>query len=92
MSLPVVWSTRARRDFGVILAYIRTQSPRGAASIRNLVQSSVERLPAYPLIHREGRVPGTREAVVHPNYLYVYQVRAADIRILRVVHARQTYP
>jgi toxin ParE1/3/4 len=88
----IVWSRRARYDLGQALDFIRKRSPSGAATIQNLVQSSVEKLAAYPHLHREGRVPGTREAVVHPNYLYVYVVREDVIIILRVLHARQQYP
>nr|WP_259640053.1 type II toxin-antitoxin system RelE/ParE family toxin [Pseudomonas syringae] len=52
----------------------------------------VEALPLHPYIHRPGRVPGTREAVVHPNYLVVYRVGTERISILDVLHARQEYP
>jgi toxin ParE1/3/4 len=36
-------------------------------------------------------VPGTREAVVHPNYILVYRVGEC-IEVLAVLHARQQYP
>jgi plasmid stabilization system protein ParE len=48
-------------------------------------------LPDHPFIHRPGRVTGTREAVVHPNYILIYRV-AEQIEILAVLHARQQYP
>jgi len=35
--------------------------------------------------------PGTREAIVHPNYILVYRV-GETIDILAVLHARQQYP
>ncbi len=92
MSLQIIWSPRARYDLAVTIDYIRQHSPRGAETIRNLIRSSVERVSAYPLMHRDGRVSGTREAVVHANYLYVYTVRQETIEILRVLHARQRYP
>ena len=41
---------------------------------------------------RLGRVPGTREHVVHPNYIVVYQVGDDVIDILRILHSRQQYP
>ncbi len=66
--------------------------PPGAARINNLIKTSVEKLPAYPHLHREGREPGTREAVVHPNYIYIYAVHEDSIHILRVLHSRQHYP
>ena len=90
--LPVIWSRRARYDLGVMLDFIRQRSPAGATRISNLIRTSVEKLPSHPNLHREGREPGTREAVVHPNYIYSYVVRKDAIHILRVLHARQHYP
>jgi plasmid stabilization system protein ParE len=43
-------------------------------------------------MYRKGRVPGTREAVVHPNYILIYLVGAEAIEIVNVVHARRQYP
>lgn len=90
--LPVIWSRRARHDLGVMLDFISQRSPAGATRISNLIRTSVEKLPSYPHLHREGREPGTREAEVHPNYIYIYAVRTDAIHILRVLHARQHYP
>lgn len=45
-----------------------------------------------PYLFRLGRVPGTREQVVHPNYIVVYQVGSDVIDILRILHSRQQYP
>lgn len=90
--LPVIWSRRARHDLGVTLAFIRQRSPAGAVKINSLIRTSVEKLPQFPHLHREGREPGTREALVHPNYIYVYAVREDAIYILRVLHSRQHYP
>jgi addiction module RelE/StbE family toxin len=92
VSLPLVWSRRARYDLGRILSFIRARNPKGAETVNTLIRQSTERLPAFPYLHREGRAPGTREAVVHPNYLYVYRVGSEHIEILRVLHARQPYP
>ena len=45
-----------------------------------------------PYLFRLARVTGTREHVVHPNYIVVYQVGNDAIDILRVLHSRQQYP
>ncbi len=45
-----------------------------------------------PYLFRLNRVVGTREHVVHPNYIVVYQVGSDVIDILRILHSRQQYP
>lgn len=42
--------------------------------------------------YKTGRVPGTREIVVLPNYLMVYRINGDALTILRVLHARQQWP
>jgi plasmid stabilization system protein ParE len=56
------------------------------------IEACAEALPAHPYIYRPGRAPGTREAVVHPNYILVYRVTAEAVEIVNLVHARQQYP
>ena len=68
---------------------------RNATAAQNLyatIVQSVESLPLMPYLFRPGRVAGTREQVVHPNYIVVYQVGNDVIDILRVLHSRQEYP
>ena len=43
-------------------------------------------------MHRPGRIAGTREAIVHPNYLLIYNIERDAIVITAVLHARQQYP
>ena len=39
-----------------------------------------------------GLVAGTREIVVHPNYVVIYRVTISSIEIINVLHSRQQYP
>ena len=56
------------------------------------IEACAERLPEHPFMFRPGRIGGTREAVVHPNYIVVYQVTASAVEVIGVVHSRQHYP
>jgi len=91
--LPVEWSPFARRDLTEIHYYIEQDSRAAAENLRRSIEDSVETLlPIMPHAFRPGRIPGTREYVVHPNYIVVYRVDSDAIRILRVVHGRRLFP
>lgn len=42
-----------------------------------------------PKLHKAGRVKGTREIVVRPNYGMVYRVTGDVVEVMRVLHAAQ---
>lgn len=91
MTLALVWTDEATAGLLDILDYIAARNMAASERLNALFHDTAERLPDHPLIHRPGRVPGTREAIVHPNYILVYRVGEA-IEILAVLHARQQYP
>ncbi|MFA6123645.1 MAG: type II toxin-antitoxin system RelE/ParE family toxin [Sphingomonas sp.] len=90
--LRLVWRPKARRDLLDIAAFIRQRNPLAAQRLPALIRDAAERLPEHPYVHRPGRVPGTREAVVHPNYILIYRVLADTVEVITVLHARQKYP
>ncbi len=49
-------------------------------------------LALFPLAHRTGRLSGTRELVVHPNYIVVYAVADGGVTILRILHSARNWP
>ena len=75
-----------------IIDYIEQRNATAAQSLFSTIVQSAESLPLMPYLFRLGRVPGTREHVVHPNYIVVYQVGSDVIDILRILHSRQQYP
>ncbi|MGY2735634.1 type II toxin-antitoxin system RelE/ParE family toxin [Sphingomonas sp. UYP23] len=88
----LVWRAKARRDFDSIVDYIAKRNPAAAERLEALIQRSVELLVSHPFMHRVGRIPETREAVVHPNYIVVYRIENDVITIIAVLHTRQDYP
>ncbi|MET0360572.1 MAG: type II toxin-antitoxin system RelE/ParE family toxin [Sphingobium sp.] len=90
--LPVVWRASALRKLESVIDYIEAYNPAAAERIGAAVRHTADHLPDHPYMYRPGRVAGTREAVVHPNYVLIYRVRVDSIQILAVKHTRQQYP
>jgi len=89
----LVWTAAALRDLAAARAYITHDNPPAADNQINLILVAVTRLLRFPEIGRPGRRGGTRELVVNRTpYIAAYRVRAHDIEILRVLHARQRWP
>ena len=87
----VEWRPRARRQLKEIYEYIEERDPGAAESLVGLIREAVVTLAENPHIYRRGRVPNTREMVVHPNYLVIYRV-TDRVTVLDVLHARLRYP
>ena len=90
--LKLVWRARALSDLKTILSFIAERNLAAADGLLAAIETCTDRLPEHPFLYRAGRIDGTREAVVHPNYIVVYRVGAHEIEIVNVVHARQQYP
>lgn len=90
--LTLIWRESARDDARAIFNYIAKRNVAAAARLQSAIELCAEGLSERPFMYRPGRVPGTREAVVHPNYILVYRVTAEAVEIVSVVHARQEYP
>ncbi|HET8612394.1 MAG TPA: type II toxin-antitoxin system RelE/ParE family toxin [Sphingomonas sp.] len=90
--LTLVWRANALDDLETIIGYIAERNLSAAAYLQDAIEACAERSPEHPFLYRPGRAPGTREAVVHPNYILVYRVTADMVEIVSLVHARQEYP
>jgi addiction module RelE/StbE family toxin len=78
--MKVFWTPTALDDLERIIDYIAE---------RNLV-AAMDLLSHSSLMGRSGLVTGTRELVVHPHYVVVYDVKDT-VRILRVLHTAQQW-
>jgi toxin ParE1/3/4 len=90
--LPVQWLISARNDLATIIEYIAERNDVAALELQEDIERAASQLPQHPYLYRLGRVAGTREIVVHPNYLVVYRIQPALIEIVAVLHSRQQYP
>ena len=90
--LQLFWSAESQEDLLTLIEYVAARNLPAARSLKEAIGQAVVHLADHPYLFRAGRVLGTREMVVHPNYIIVYQVSDSVIEVLRVLHARRQYP
>lgn len=88
----VRWRPLAEADRDRILDHIAQDNPVAAIELGDAIDWRVAALPRHPKLCRAGRVRGTRELVVHPNYVLVYRIARDEIQILRVLHSARQWP
>ena len=91
--MPVLeWRETARADLLAVIGYIADDNLDAAQDLKNEIETRVSELALHPQMCKAGRVAGTREMVVRPNYIVVYAEDAVTVSILRVLHATQQWP
>lgn len=88
----IYWTHEAIQDRDDIYDSLEANNPAAAATLDELFEAKSAPLERHPALGRPGRVSGTRELTVHPNYILIYDVGPDRIRILRVLHARRQWP
>ena len=90
--MKVTWSEPAEDDLDRIARYIAHDNLQAALELDDLLRSSANGLSAFPEKGRPGRFPGTRELVVHKNYILVYVITPDAIKIVTVLHSARQWP
>jgi addiction module RelE/StbE family toxin len=85
----IKWTKTALASLDEIAGFIAKDNPTRARSFVLELQAAVAKLQAHPGMGRAGRVPGTRELVLHQNYIAIYRARGDKVEILRLHHAAQ---
>jgi len=88
----VRWTRTALNNLEAIAAYIALDNPGRALSFIGEIKDKTQMLARFPAIGRPGRVPGTRELVVHKNYVLPYRVKDNSVQIIRVHHVARLWP
>lgn len=81
----------AREDRKGIREYIAVDNFNAALYLDKLFSSKANHLMDHPNLGRLGRLQGTRELVVHRNYILVYDIVDDLVRVLRVLHAAREW-
>jgi toxin ParE1/3/4 len=84
----LAWRLKSEQDLQAIINWIGRDSPQRALSVAKELQSKALRLRENPLLYRSGRTPGTREMVLHPNYVLIDRITGDVIEILRIKHVK----
>lgn len=90
--MELFWTPEAIQGRSEIYDYIEADNPVAALTLDELFAEKARYLVDHPGLGRPGRVAGTRELVVHPNYILVYDVAGNRVRVLRVLHAARQWP
>lgn len=78
--LLVKWRPEAIVALIEIIDYIEQYNPVAAVSLHQTIVVAAEGLSLMPYGFKHGRLSGTREMVVHPNYLVVRPARAFYVK------------
>lgn len=82
------WTNRALGRLDEIAAYIAKDNPPRATTFVTELRKKVDILKSHQL-GKAGRVFGTKELVLHPNYLAVYRVKDDEVQIITILHTAQ---
>lgn len=74
------------------MTYIAADNIPAAIELDLEFEAKAEIACQRPTLYKVGRMPGTRELVVRPNYVMVYRVLPDAVEVLRVLHATQQWP
>jgi addiction module RelE/StbE family toxin len=86
------WTNRALAALAAIAAYIARDNPTRAQTFVQAIRAKTNTLAEFPGMGRPGRLAGTRELVVHENYIVPYLVRGEHVDILTVQHVAKRWP
>lgn len=88
----LVWRPLALSDRDEIMQFIAADNPIAAIELDDEFEAKAEQARLRPTLYRPGRVDGTREIVVRPNYVMVYIADDETVTVLRVLHATKQWP
>ena len=84
----LIWTNRALKRLDDIADFIARDNPLRAQTFVVELRNKLDLLKTQSL-GRAGRVFGTKELVLHPNYLAVYRIKADQVQVLTILHTAQ---
>jgi len=84
----LIWTNRALKRLDDIADFIAKDNPLRAQTFVVELRNKLE-VSKIQSLGRAGRVFGTKELVLHPNYLVVYRIKANQVQVLTILHTAQ---
>lgn len=91
MELKLRWTNRALRRLESVSAYIAKDNPLRAQTFAQELRKKVDVLRSQQ-IGSAWKVFGTKQYVLHPNYIAIYKVKGDEVQILTILHSAQERP
>lgn len=85
------WKPASFSDRERIMDFIAQDNPQAALDLDAMFEKKADAITDNPKLFKSGRMKGTREAVVHPSYVLVYEVSVDTVTVLRVLHTSQSW-
>jgi addiction module RelE/StbE family toxin len=82
------WTNRALGRLDEIATFISKDNPTRATTFVKELRNKVDILKSHQL-GKAGRLFGTKELVLHQNYLAVYRVKDDEVQIIAILHTAQ---
>jgi addiction module RelE/StbE family toxin len=90
--MELFWTLESIEDRDNIYDHIEADNPTAALDLDEMFAEKASWLVDRPTLGRLGRITGTRELVVHRNYILIYDIVGDLVRVLNVVHAARQWP
>ena len=90
--MKVIWTTFAEQNMEAITDYIAEDNLNSAIDIELSLLAAAESLAKFPRRCRAGRLPGTRELVVHEHYIIIYEINQDAVLITAILHTSRMWP
>lgn len=91
-NLALKWTSEGESDLAHIIDYIGERNPNAAHKFLDIIEEKTGNIRRNPQMYRTGRVEGTREMLISPSYVLVYEETETEVRVLRVLHTAQMWP
>ena len=86
------WEADAELQLVELMEFIGERNASAAGRLRAMIDEAISRACSFPKMGRPGRIHGTRELIVQPNHIVIYQITETTIDVLPILHTRQRYP